>query len=239
MAWLPEAAFRPFGAEHRLLLVLFALGCLGMVLLGHRVQGRPAERVVRRALALVIVAVTVPLQALQLRPSDFDAGTSLPLQICDLDWVVAVVALLTAGHRATWLLYYWGLTLTTQAIATPSLGQDFPDPRFFMFWGMHLLTAWAAVLLAFGLGKGPSWRGYRFALACTAAWAALVSALNALAGTNYGYLNHKPPVHSLLDLLGPWPGYVAVEAVLIAAGWALLTLPWVIRARRREPVAAG
>jgi hypothetical integral membrane protein (TIGR02206 family) len=124
------------------------------------------------------------------------------------------------------LLYYWGLTLTVQAAITPSLDQTFPDPRYFMFWGMHLLTIWAAVYLVCAAG-GPGWGGYRFAMATTAVWAALVLGFNAVTGTNYGYLSHKPETSSLLDLLGPWPLYVAAEVGILALVWAAMTWPWV------------
>ena len=111
----------------------------------------------------------------------------------------------------TALVYFWGLTLTVQGILTPSLSELFPDPRYFMFWGMHFFTVWAAVYLTFGLGVRPSWRSYRFTVAVTAVWAVMVMVFNALAGTNYGYLNRKPAVGTLLDLFGPWPGYVVAR----------------------------
>ena len=41
-------------------------------------------------------------------------------------------------------------------------------------------------------------------------WAVTVMTFNSVAGTNYGYLNRKPSVGTLLDLFGPWPGYVVV-----------------------------
>jgi hypothetical integral membrane protein (TIGR02206 family) len=167
-------------------------------------------------------------------------GTSLPIQICDLSWMVAVWALWTLDHRAIALLYFWGLTLTTQAILTPSLGQQFPDPRYFMFWGMHFLTVWAAVYLVC-LAGGPGWRGYRLALVVTALWAVCVLAFNALTGTNYGYLSRKPETASLLDALGPWPAYLASEAVVLVVGWALMTWPWVATGRTvpERPRAGG
>jgi hypothetical integral membrane protein (TIGR02206 family) len=230
---LATHGFEAFTVEHVGLLVLLVLGAVALGVVGRRQADRGDPRAFRRTFAVVIPVFTVPFQLLQLVPGDFTLGTSLPLQICDLSWMVAVYALWTRDGRAISLLYFWGLTLTLQAAITPSLGQTFPDPRYFMFWGMHFLTIWASVYLVC-LAGGPGWRGYRFALACTALWAALVLAFNAATGTNYGYLSRKPETSSLLDLLGPWPGYVAAESAVLIVGWALMTWPGV-RAGRTDP----
>jgi hypothetical integral membrane protein (TIGR02206 family) len=232
--------FEAFTPEHALLLLLLALGAVALGRLGL-MQRRSADSVrFRRRFAVLIPVFTVPFQGLQLLPSDFDLGTSLPLQVCDLSWMVAVWALWTRDSRAVALLYFWGLTLDVQAAITPSLGQTFPDPRYFMFWGMHFLTFWATVYVVC-LAGGPSWRGYRFAMACTALWAALVMGFNATSDTNYGYLARKPDTASLLDLLGPWPLYVAAEVAVLAAAWALMTWPWVRAGRTADerPSAGG
>ena len=49
---------------------------------------------------------------------------------------------------------------------------------------------------------------------------------NAVAGTNYGYLNRKPDSASLLDLLPGWPAYVVLEILVVSAVWALMTWPF-------------
>jgi hypothetical integral membrane protein (TIGR02206 family) len=234
---LVEQAFQAFTAEHAVLLVLLVVGAVGLGRLGARQRARGGDLGFRRGFALMIPVFTLPFQVLQLLPGDFTLGTSLPLQVCDLSWIVAVYALWTREPRALALLYYWALVLDLQAVVTPSLGQAFPDPRYFMFWGMHFLTLWAAVYLVC-LAGGPDWRGYRFALACTAVWAAMVMVFNAVAGTNYGYLARKPDTSSLLDLLPAWPAYVAVEVVVVAAVWAVMTWPWV-RARRTAPAGSA
>ena len=83
-------------------------------------------------------------------------------------------------------------------------------------------------------GVRPTWRSYRFTVATTGVWAIAVMCFNAATGTNYGYLNRKPAVGTLLDWFGPWPGYVVVEIAVVAGVWALMTWPWT-----RAAAAAG
>lgn len=232
IAPLAADRFQAFSTEHLVLVAAALLGCVAAALLGrHLVAGHATtEQHVRRGLALAILAFTIPLQVLQLLPGDFDLGTSLPMQVCDLSWMLAAYALWTRHRGACALLYFWASTLVTQAIVTPSLQQAFPDPRWWMFWGMHFASVWAMVLLV-SLGERPTLRGYRFAVAATLGWVVAMMTFNAIVGTNYGYLNRKPSVSSPLDLLGPWPGYVVAEIAVIAVVWALLTLPWVLRRR--------
>jgi len=58
---------------------------------------------------------------------------------------------------------------------------------------------------------------------------------NGVTGTNYGYLNRKPPGTSALDLLPDWPVYVLIEVVLVLSVWALIT--WAFT-RSRDPAEA-
>ncbi len=228
IADLVPMRFQSFTGQHFGLMAFFVLVFVLLVVHGRR---HGDDERFRRGFAIVMLVVCIPLQTLQLLPDDFNLGTSLPLQYCDLAWITAVYALWTRSWWAVALIFYWGLTLTTQAIVTPSLGQEFPEPRFFMYWGMHFLTVWAAGWLA-ASGNRPTWRGYRVAVVVTAAWAAVVIAFNEATGTNYGYLNRKPSSASILDLMPEWPYYVMIEIALVAGVWALITWPFV---RAGEP----
>lgn len=226
--------FESFGATHLALLALFAVGVWAVARWGRGHRDSPAEPRGRRLLAAGVLLCAVPLQVYQLTPADWDRGTSLPLQLCDLAWVAAVIALLTRDWRASAFTYYVGLSITVQGVLTPSLAENFPDPRFFGFWGLHLLVVWSAVYLTWGLGIRPTLRSYWFTVAATACWAVAAYVFNLLAATNYGYLNRKPSSASLLDALGPWPWYVFAEIVIVFVGWyAVMTLPW-LRADRRS-----
>jgi hypothetical integral membrane protein (TIGR02206 family) len=147
--------------------------------------------------------------------------------------MVSIYALWTKREWATALLYYWGLSLTTQAIITPSLGESFPHARFFAFWTLHFFVVWAAIYLTWGVGMRPNRRGYRLTLVITAVWAVLAYTVNLILDVNYGYLNRKPQSASILDLFGPWPIYVFIEIAILFVAWALvMTLPWVALDRR-------
>ena len=233
LADLVPMRFQSFTGQHFGLMAFFVVVFVALVVFGRR---HGDDERFRRGFAVLMLCVCIPLQTLQLLPDDFDLGTSLPLQYCDLAWMTAVVALWTRWWWAVALTFFWGLTLTVQAIATPSLGQEFPDPRFFMYWGMHFLSVWAAGWLA-ATGGAPNWRGYRLAVVVTGVWAGAVMVFNEVTGENYGYLNRKPPGTSALDLMPGWPVYVLIEIGLVVSVWALLT--WAFSRRGSRAPGSG
>ena len=219
--------FTPYGASHLGAVLVLALGIVVLVLVGRRWTD-PDDRL-GKGLAVLLTVAVLPLQLLYFTPDYFELDKTLPVQLCDLAAVVAVVALWTHARWAVALTYFWGITLTTQAVATPDLAADFPHPVFLLFWVMHIGTVWAAVHLTWTRGIHPDWRRYRLAVVVTAAWLVAVFCLNLAIGSNYGYVNAKPGSATALDLLGPWPWYVLAEVAIIAAVWALMTWPWVRR----------
>ena len=225
--------FSPYGQSHLIVMALLVVGGLVLVAWGRR--HREPATVARdcRYLAIAILVFMLPLQAVAMVRSGYDLQRSMPLQLCDVAALLAPYALWSRRHWAVSLTYYWGLTLTTQAVITPDLSRDFPDPVFILFWGMHLLIVWAAIYLTWGLGIAPDWRSYATAVVVTLGWMVIVFGVNSAIGSNYGYLNAKPAAASLLDYLGPWPVYLLVEIAIVSAVWALMTLPWTRRTRTR------
>jgi hypothetical integral membrane protein (TIGR02206 family) len=183
--------------------------------------------VIGRVLAVVLVAFHLPILIYDLTPARFNIEHSIPIQISDLTWMVAAYALWFRRQWAYALTYYWGLTLVPQALITPALdAPEFPSYDFISFWGQHLLVLWAAVYLTWWIGMRPDWRGFALAGTVTVGWGLVMLGFNAVAGTNYLFVNRKPPNPSVLDFMGEWPWYLGVELVVGLAAWALLTWPW-------------
>jgi hypothetical integral membrane protein (TIGR02206 family) len=225
--------FEPWGPSHLVVLGVFAVGVVVLLTIGALVRGRAAERPL--SVALAVGNIVFGLIGTVTEFSDGAVKGNLPLQLCDFAWIPVAWALLTRHHVAMALTYFWGLTLSLQALVQPTLDEAFPDPNFFAFWGKHLLLVWGAVFATLTLRQGPDWRGYRQAVAWTFAWLAVAMSVNALLDTNYGYFNGKPSDGTVLDYLGPWPWYVLAEMAIVLIAWALLTLPWTGLPRRRPP----
>lgn len=237
MSTLATAAdgFEAYDSSHVGALLVLVAGAVLLVLLGRRRRADDPDDRLGRVFAVAMLAVTVPLQILYFTPAYWDLDKTLPVQLCDLASLVAVYALWSHRWWAVGLTYFWGLTLTIQAILTPDLATGFPEPIFLLFWAMHIGIVWAAVYLVWGRGERPTWAMFRRAALVTAVWAVGVFCLNLILGSNYGFLNAKPAAASILDYLGPWPVYVVAEIAIIAAVWALITWPWT----RSAPDAEG
>jgi hypothetical integral membrane protein (TIGR02206 family) len=233
--------FAAFGLSHRMVIAVLVVVAAALVVVGRQYRGTLIERWLSRSLALVFAGFLIPVELYWLLLSHGEIKYSLPLQLCDLAAMAAVWALWSYSSTAFALTYFWGLTLTSQAFVSPELtGPDFPSLQFLSFFGMHSLVLWTAIYLTWGVGMWPDWRSYRIAVLGTISWGVAMFVLNQLAGTNYGFLNTKPVVKSLLDVLGPWPWYLLSELVVGAAAWALITWPWVRqRAVRRNTHTAA
>jgi hypothetical integral membrane protein (TIGR02206 family) len=222
MSELPP--FVPFGAAH-----VGALACVAIlaVLLVRIVRARrDFARPVRWTLAAGIVGFLAFELGVAAREGWLSWRTVLPLELCDAALVLAVFTLLRPRRAPAEVVYFWAGSGTLLAMLTPELPWGFPRWEFVVFFGLHGLVLVAAVVLVFGLGLRPGPRAPWRMLGVTAAWAAFVSFVNVVLGTNFMYLRHKPSVATPLDWMGPWPVYIGVGGVVALAIFHVLALPF-------------
>lgn len=230
-----QGEFSVYGLSHWVVLLVFAVGAVALVVVGRRCGRTAPVRRVCRVVAAVMLVVQGGVVVYSNLPTQFGLDHSLPLQLSDLVAFAAVYALWTYGHRTSALTYYWGLVLSVQALFSPALsGPDFPGREFLVFWGLHLFVIWTAIYLTWGVGMRPGWRDYRLVIVVSIGWAVVAMVVNWITGANYGFLNRKPEIDSVLDVLGPWPWYLIPEIALVLGIWALMTWPWA-RSRTGSP----
>lgn len=204
---------REFSVAHLAALAVLIVGAILVVWLPRRHPGRWV-RWAAWVIATAVFAGWAGEYAADVVEGIWTVRYSLPLQLTDAVSVAAIVALLTGRQLFVELLYFWAFSASLQAVVTPDLSNTFPNIFYFTYFLYHVGSIVAAFLLVFGLGHYPRpgaiWRVY----VLTLAWTALAGLADVITGGNYMYLSSKPIHNSLLNVMGPWPVYIAAGAAV-------------------------
>lgn len=213
-------------SEHLVPLALLVVVAVLLCVAARRAPGRWIGAVAATT-ALVLVGAELSWQPYVLANHTWSVGASLPIQLCDVGGFVAAAALLWRQLLLVEVAYFWGLGGTLQALLTPDLGdKHFPSFPYLQFYVTHDLVILAALFLVIGLALYPRPGAVRRIFLLTLAFAVLVGLIDLATGGNYMYLRQVPASGSLLNLMGPWPWYIAAGAVLTLVVLAILNAPF-------------
>jgi hypothetical integral membrane protein (TIGR02206 family) len=157
----------------------------------------------------------------------------LPLQICDVAALVAAAALWFRRQPLVDVTWWWGIAGSIPALLTPLPGAVFPSWLYFQYFIVHGGLIVAACFLVLGMRLVPGAGAVGRIALLTLAYAALIAGFDAVSGENLLFLRGYPVgPPTLLNVLGPWPWYLAGVAVVAAVLFLLLEVP--CRAMRRR-----
>jgi hypothetical integral membrane protein (TIGR02206 family) len=230
-------AFRLFGMPHIVALALFLVCCVALIAFGSRI---PASRrsVFRLSLAAALLVNEVIYHAWGVTVGIWSLETYLPLHLCSMLVWIAAIMLLTRSFALYEFVYFLGIAGATQAVITPDAGPfGFPHYRFFQVIISHSLIVLSALYMTTVEGFRPTLRSAVRVFLGLNVYALLVGAVNATIGSNYLFLSAKPETASLMDVLPPWPWYLAVLEAIAVLSLALLYLPF--RRTGRTALPAG
>jgi len=217
-----QARFQAFGASHVAVLAGSLVAAFALVAAGRATRGHPLHRALPRLLGLVIVVSEIAFCAYPVWLGRFSPVWGLPLQLCDMTALTFGTALMLEAPAGVEFGYFLGLSATLLTTFSPDLYHDFPHVEFWCFFLTHSLVAVVAAYVAFGLDRRPrpgaAWRVWLMVNGIGLA----VAAFNVVMGSNYLYICRKPGVGSPFDYMGPWPLYVVVLDLTLAALLALL-----------------
>lgn len=224
------APFALFGAAH--------LGALGITLLVALILVCHAHRhpehisLISKSLAVFLLVLYPLHMAVHWRTGTLNREIAFPCHLCDVAAALGAIALLTRRQRLAELVWFWGMAGTLNGLLTPALSESFPSYAYFAFFALHGGVVITAVFLVAGLNLKPApgavWRAFGWIQVYLLA----AASVNLLSGANYGFLRAKPAQASPIDLLGPWPWYIAGLELLALGLFSLLYWPF----RRRQPV---
>lgn len=220
--------FQPFGTSH---LVVLALTALLFVIMQVAARTRFAA-VVEKTLGTVLLLLFPATLAGHAWSGSINAQTLLPLQYCDIASISGGIALWTRRQTFCEIVYYFGIAGTLQGLITPALADDWPDPRFVMFFLLHGGVPVAALHVVTAMKHRPAPGAVVRMMGVSLSWYALTAIVNVLLGTNYAFQCAKPDQASLFDKLGPWPWYNFSAIGLGLVFYSALHLPFAFNRRK-------
>jgi hypothetical integral membrane protein (TIGR02206 family) len=161
-------------------------------------------------------------------------GNVLPMHLCDWAAIAAIITLIRPNQKTYELAYFWALSATLQATLTPELALGWPDLRFVVFFGFHCGVIAAVLYLTLGLKMRPYLKSIPRVIGWTLLYGVCAGLVDWIFDVNFGFLHGKSKDPSVLDLLSPWPWYIA-ELVPIGIAFILvLYLPFLIADRATQ-----
>src|SRR5688500_8749983 len=119
----------------RVLALLATAAVAGLLVL--LVRRRPAARMpVRALLVTLLLGGAAAYLAAEAALAELSVWDFLPLHLCDFAIFVTALALLTVRRGLAEITYFWALTGTLLAMATPDVAGAFPDWRWLAYFTM-------------------------------------------------------------------------------------------------------
>ena len=224
--------FVTFGAYHIGGILFFVL--LGALLV---VWARKSEVAIQdrigKIMGWTLTSAVVGCLVILLGLGRFNPTTDLPLHICNTLALLAPLLFYYKSNTLFQIFYYSVMAATTQAIITPHLEDVFPHYMYIKYFTVHcglVVAVWYAILVQ---GFRPTFKGMFVAFGALQVFSAALIGINWGLGANYMYLNHKPPVASLLDYFGPEPYYVITVELVALLFFAVYYLPFYFKSFKK------
>lgn len=229
-------AFVMFGTPHLVALLVIIL--LNIGLLRFKYKTEQARYRLRWTIAIILWANEISWHIWNYAFGQWDIQTMLPLHLCSVLVWVGAIALVTRNYSVYEFMYFMGIAGALQALLTPDVGiYGFPHYRFWQTYISHGLIVTAAIYMTVVEGFRPTWKSLGRVLVWMNVYMGIVFVINMLIGSNYLFIAHKPPTASLLDVLPPWPYYIAYIEVIGLVMCLVLYTPFIIKDWRAKRVA--
>lgn len=231
----PWDVFVPYSGLHLLSVAVCISVIAATAMLGRALRSTEAEAKLRRSIAILALCYWVAYNVWW-NWGGVEPFNGLPLHICDLNGLVAPLALLTQNRWLRATLYFWAFALTLQAFVQPFLAVGPAFLGFWAFWAAHTIVMTCAVYDVAVLGFRPNWSDLGRAYLTSAIYIALIVPVDLWLGSNYGFVGNPPAgsrIPPLVEAFGAWPRRAFIVVGLAALAFVLVLAPWLLLKRFR------
>lgn len=213
--------FVMFGPAHQAAIALAFVVPVVLAVVVRMANNVTLGNMVRFVLAAELIATYVVWVWLLYSRGWMAVGNLLPMHLCDWAAIATIISLLWPKQKTYELAYFWALSATLQATLTPELALGWPDWRFIVFFGFHCGVIAAVLYMTLGMKMRPYPKSIPRAIGWTLFYGVCAGLVDWVFDVNFGFLHGKSKDPSVLDLLAPWPWYIA-ELVPIGIAFILV-----------------
>ncbi len=209
-----------FGLEH-LIAVCVGFGLIFFILVLASSMNKKRRLNFIRLLALLVLGIKIGELFYRYYYFGEDFIYLLPLHLCSLALILALINSFAQNSAIFQLLYFWGVGAIF-AIATPDIREGFRDLVTLSFFVTHFFIVLSVIYTTIFFKFRPSKMGLVLSFIILNILALGIFYLNKQLGTNFLYINALPSTLTFLDVLGPWPYYIiSVEAIYLLLSFIL------------------
>lgn len=232
----PVKLFKPYGIDHILALIFAVL--IGVIIVRNRKKWEEEKYKKRIKIPFIIVLIIhqFMIYSWYISSGHFNVQESLPLYLCRISAILALVLLITESKKVFDVLYFWGLGGALVALIFPDTGgYVFPHIMYIQFFTAHSLIVLSVCYMMALKGYKPDRESFKRTVVWTIIYVCVVVIVNNLTGANYCFFRQKPITPTPIDYLPPYPFYVPSWILLFLSGFYLMYLPFkIINIRKKS-----
>lgn len=229
----PNNNFQLFSLEHGLVMLFFAV--LGFILIRWALkQSTQRQDQVGIMLSIILILTNIIWIGLQIWVKDFNYKEDLPFHLCNVVGILTIFLALTKKQWIFEVLFFWVMSAVLLAMVTPGIMDSFPHYHFIKYWLTHAGVVIFMLYATFVYGMRLTIKSVLKSFIAIQIYALSVYMINRLLGSNYFYLNAKPPIDSLLDAFGDWPQYLIVIELMLLPLFLLIYSPFYFAEKRKK-----
>ncbi|WP_186575902.1 YwaF family protein [Aquibacillus kalidii] len=196
--------FEIFSSSHFTMLILYFVGVLFLLtILKYKDKFSPLLPYIQWTLFSFLLMSETSYQTWSIVNGLWNPSGYLPLHLCGIASLIAMVALATKNTHLSYICFFFGLVPAFMALVTPELPYDYHHYRFSKFFIHHMAISWSSLFVMIIHGKKLHVQALVGSYGLLVLYALVTGYfLNPLLDANYLFLANKPTANTPLDLLG-------------------------------------
>jgi hypothetical integral membrane protein (TIGR02206 family) len=215
--------FTFFGTSHIVMIILYFLVLIALLYSYKKILAEPfLLSAVRWSLAGFLLLLETTYQIWMAVNDMWHPSHSLPLQICSMAVILAIIALVTLNKNMIIITFFVGFIPAGLTIITPELTFDYPHYRFWHFFLHHIILSWVSLYLVLVYKVKITFKTTLAAFGALLLYALVIGAfINPMFGGNYLFLSESPENETLINFLGSGIIYIVN---LVIVGFAVFII---------------